>query len=323
MKAIFTTKYGSPEVLQQKEIETPVPKANEVRVKIHTTTVTVADIRVRSFDVPLSFWIPARLTLGIFKPRKPILGVEVAGEIDEVGNAVTKFKKGDLVFASTFPQFGGYAEYTCLPENGALALKPKNISLEESASIPIGGYTALNFLRKAELKAGQKILIYGASGSVGSYAVQIAKHFGANVTAVCSAKNFELVKSLGADKLLDYKDPNFNSHLETYDVVFVAVDKFPFSHAKKYLDKNGTFLNVSLPLKSLSMTWTSLTTSQKIYSGKNDPVTADDLNYLKDLVEAGAMKVVVDCVYSFDQIVEAHHYVDKGHKKGNVLVRVG
>jgi NADPH:quinone reductase-like Zn-dependent oxidoreductase len=322
MKAIFTTKYGSPEVLQQKEIEIPVPKSNEVRVKIHTTTVTVADVRVRSFDVPLSFYIPARFMLGVFKPRKPILGVEVAGEIDEVGSAVTKFKKGDLVFASTFPEFGGYAEYTCLPENGALALKPKNLSLEESAAIPVGAYTALNFLRKAELKAGQKILIYGASGSVGSYAVQIAKHFGANITAVCSAKNFELVKSLGADKLLDYKDPNFNSHLEIYDVVFVAVDKFPFSQAKKILAKNGTFVNISLPLKSLSMTWTSLTTSQKIFSGKNDPVTSDDLNYLKDLVEAGAMKVVVDCVYSFDQIVEAHHYVDKGHKKGNVLIRV-
>jgi NADPH:quinone reductase-like Zn-dependent oxidoreductase len=156
MKAIFATKYGAPEVLQQKEIEMPVPKPNEVRIKTHTTTVTVADVRVRSFNVPASFWIPARIALGIFRPRKPILGVEISGEIDEVGNAVTKFKKGDLVFASTFPEFGGYAEYKCISENGALALKPKNISMEESAAIPIGGYTALNFLRKAELKAGTK-----------------------------------------------------------------------------------------------------------------------------------------------------------------------
>ncbi|MBK6951865.1 MAG: NAD(P)-dependent alcohol dehydrogenase [Crocinitomicaceae bacterium] len=322
MKAIFATKYGGPEVLQQKEIEIPVPKPNEVRIKTHTTTVTVADVRVRSFNVPASFWIPARFALGIFKPRKPILGVEISGEIDEVGNAVTKFKKGDLVFASTFPEFGGYAEYKCISENGALALKPKNISLEESAAIPIGGYTALNFLRKSELKAGQKILIYGASGSVGSYAVQIARHFGANITAVCSAKNVELVKSLGADKVLDYTAPDFNSQLEIYDVILVAVDKFPFSLCKKILAKNGTYLNVSLPVKSLNMMWTSLTTSQKIYSGKNDPVTSADLNYLKDLVEAGSLKVVVDKVYSFDQMVEAHHYVDQGHKKGNVLVRV-
>jgi NADPH:quinone reductase-like Zn-dependent oxidoreductase len=322
MKAIFTTKYGAPDVLQQKETEIPVPKQNEVRIKIHATTVTVADVRVRSFDVPRSFWIPARLSLGIFKPRKPILGVELSGEIDEVGNAVTKFKKGDLVFASTFPEFGGYAEYKCISENGSLALKPKNISLEESAAIPIGAYTALNFLRKAELKAEQKILIYGASGSVGLYAVQIAKHFGANITAVCSAKNIELVKSMGADKVLDYTAPDFNSQLEIYDVIFVAVDKFPFSVCKKILTKTGTYLNISLPLKSLNMIWTSLTTRQKIYSGQNKPVTPADLNYLKELVEAGAMKVVVDKVYSFDQIVEAHHYVDKGHKKGNVLVRV-
>ncbi|MBK6525207.1 MAG: NAD(P)-dependent alcohol dehydrogenase [Crocinitomicaceae bacterium] len=320
MKAIFATKYGAPEVLQQKEIEMPVPKANEVRIKTHTTTVTVADVRC-SFNVPLLL-IPARLALGIFKPRKPILGVELSGEIDEVGNAVTKFKKGDLVFASTFPDFGGYAEYKCISENGALALKPKKISLEESAAIPIGGSTALNFLRKSELKAGQKILIYGASGSVGSYAVQIARHFGANITAVCSAKNVELVKSLGADKVLDYTAPDFNSQLEIYDVIFVGIDKFPFSLCKKILAKNGTYLNISLPVKSLNMMWTSLTTSQKIYSGKNDPVTSADLNYLKDLVEAGSLKVVVDKVYSFDQMIEAHHYVDQGHKKGNVLVRV-
>lgn len=322
MKAIFATKYGSPEVLQQKEIEMPVPKPDEVRIKTHATTVTVADVRVRSFKVPLSFWIPARLMLGIFKPRKPILGVELSGEIDAVGSAVTKFKKGDLVFAATHPGFGSYAEYRCLAENGPLALKPSNLSLEESAAIPIGAYTALNFLRKANLKAGQKILIYGASGSVGSYAVQLARHFGANITAVCSAKNFELVKSLGADKLLDYHAADFISQLETYDVIFVGIDQLPFSICKKILAKNGTYVNISLPVKSLDMIWTSLTSSQTIWSGKNEPVTSADLNFLKELVEAGALKVVIDRVYSFEQIVEAHRYVDQGHKKGNVLVRV-
>lgn len=223
MKAIVCTKYGSPEVLQLREVEKPVPKEDEVLVKVKATTVTVADFRVRSFTIPLSFWLPARFILGLRRPKKPVLGVELSGEIESVGKEVKLFRKGDQVFAATLTNFGAYAEYKCLSEVGPIALKPANITYAEAAAIPIGARTALHYLRKANIKSGQKVLIYGASGSVGTYAVQLAKYFGADVTGVCSGYNLALIKSLGANKVIDYTAGDFTRKLEMYDVIFLAV----------------------------------------------------------------------------------------------------
>jgi NADPH:quinone reductase-like Zn-dependent oxidoreductase len=322
MKAVICPAYGPPEVLQLQDIEIPVPKDKEVRIKIHATTATVADFRIRSFTVPKSFWIPARLALGITKPRKPILGVELSGEIEYVGKNVTRFKKGDQVFAATLMHMGAYAEYICLPEDGPIAIKPDCITYEEAAAIPVGARTALHYLRKGEIKSGKKILIYGASGSVGTYAVQLARYFGAEVTGVCSSTNLALVKSLGADHAVDYTIPGFISRLGKYDVVFVAVDKISFIDCKKLLQPKGIYLNITEPLKSFEMLWTSMTTGIKVVVGENSAETADDLNYLKDLVEAGVLKPVIDKKFTLDQIVDAHRYVEMGHKKGNVVITV-
>lgn len=323
MKAIVCSKYGPPEVLQLREVEKPTPKGNEILVKVYATTVTVADFRVRSFTVPLSFWLPARIALGLTKPKKSILGVELAGEVESVGNDVKLFKKGDQVFAATLAGFGAYAEYKCLPEDGAVSIKPSNITYEEAAAIPIGACTALYYLRKANIQSGQKVLVYGASGSVGTYAVQIAKYFGAKVTGVCSTTNIELVKSLGADKVIDYTSEDFSSKGETYDVIFEAVDKSSYSACMKSLKKDGIYLNTTVPLPNIRMLWTKLTSSKKLILGQNTHEKAEDLNFLKELIETGKIKVVIDRCYAFDQIVEAHRYVGKGHKKGNVAITVG
>jgi len=322
LKAIVYSKYGSPDVLQLKEIEKPTPKKNEILVKIKATTVTVADIRSRSFTVPPAFWLPARITLGFRQPKKEILGMELAGEVESVGKDVKLFKKGDQVFAASLVGFGAYAEYMCLPEDGPVTLKPSNITYEEAAAIPIGARTALHFLRKANIQSGQKVLVYGASGSVGTYAVQIAKFFGANVTGVCSTTNIELVKSLGANRVVDYTTEDFSSEADTYDVIFEAVDKSSFSACMKSLKKDGTYINVTTPLPSARLLWTKLTTSRKIILSQNSPETPEALNFLKELVETGQLKVVIDRTYAFEEIVEAHRYVDKGHKKGNVVITV-
>jgi NADPH:quinone reductase-like Zn-dependent oxidoreductase len=323
MKAIVCAKYGPPEVLELQEVEKPTPKDSEVLVKVYATTVTSGDARVRSFTVPLSFWLPARLALGLSKPKRAILGSVFAGEVEAVGKAVKGFQKGDQVFGSKGNDFGAYAEYLCLPENGPLAIKPANMTFEEAAALPWGGMTALYFLRKGKIHSGQHVLIYGASGSVGTSAVQLARYFGAVVTGVCSTAHVALVKSLGAETVIDYTQEDFSTSGVTYDVIFDAVGKSSFAGCMRSLKQAGIYLQaVAAPALSVRMRWTALTSSKTLLGGTAVP-KAEDIMYLKELVEAGKIQPIIDRCYPLEQMVEAHRYVDTGHKKGNVVITVG
>jgi NADPH:quinone reductase-like Zn-dependent oxidoreductase len=320
MRAIVYEKYGPPEVLQLKEAEKPTPKDNEVLIRTHVVTVTSGDRRVRSLDVPVGFGLIMRLVFGISRPKQPILGSELAGIIESVGRNVRKFTPGDRVFAFSDAAMGCYAEYKCMSEDGAVVQIPSNLSFEEAAAMSFGGTTALHFLRKAKLRGGEKVLINGASGGVGTAAVQLAKHFGACVTGVCSSANVELVRSLGANHIIDYTKEDFTQNGKTYDVIVDTVGKAPFSRCKASLNEGGHLLLVLAGLpEMLSAPWTSMTSSKKIIAG---PAAggAEELRFLADLAEKGQFRPVIDRCYPFERIVEAHRYVDTGRKKGNVVV---
>lgn len=305
MKAVVYTQYGPPEVLQLKEIAKPVPKDHEVLVKVHTTTVTIGDTIMRSFNLPVTGWqrLMARFFLGVRKPKRPILGMELAGEVEAIGKAETRFKIGDHIIASTLGvNFGGYAEYKCLPEDGMIVAKPINLTAEEAAALPGAAMTALRCLNKGQIQSGQKVLIYGASGAVGTYAIQIARAFGAEVTGVCGTTNLELVKALGADRVVDYTQQDFTHSGAIYDVVFDAVGKLSAAHGRKALKPGGLYLNV--------------------HQDSSNGEKLEDLVRVKELAEAGKIKPALDRCYRLEEIVEAHRYVDKGHKKGNVVVIV-
>lgn len=317
MKAIVFKEYGSPKVLQLKDIEKPILKHNEILINIKATAVNSGEVRLRKAD-PFA----VRLFFGLFKPKKKILGCVFSGEIERIGSAVQRFKIGDEVFGYTDMSFGTYADYKCFPENGSIALKPASISHNEAAVIPFGGVTALHFLKKADIQLGQKVLIFGASGAVGASAVQLAKHYGAIVTGVCSTSNMNLVKSLGADKVIDYTKEDFTKNGEMYDVIFDTVNKISVSDSLQSLKICGTLILSAAGLsETLNGAWIAMTSNKKIkvFTGLISH-TADDINFLKTLIELGELKPVIDKTYPLEEMAKAHTYVEKGHKKGNVAV---
>jgi NADPH:quinone reductase-like Zn-dependent oxidoreductase len=331
MKAIVSTEYGSPDVLKIKDVAKPAPKDNEILVKVYATSVNYGDLLARNFkavtprtfNMPFFFWLPAKIAFGLSKPNITILGSELAGEVEAVGKDVTKFKAGDQVFAYLGMNMGANAEYVCLPETGTVALKPVNLSYEEAVTLPYGAIMATSLLGKANIQRGQKVLINGASGGIGSMAVQLAKHFGAEVTGVCGTPRLEFVKSLGADKVIDYTKEDFTQNGETYDLIFDILGRSSFSKLKHSLKPNGIYLLASFKMKALlQMLWTSITGSKQkvICAFANE--TAESLVFVKGLAETGEIKAIVERCFPLEQAAEAHKYVEEGHKKGNVVITV-
>ena len=323
MKAIVCTRYGPPEVLQLREVQKPTPKDNEVLIRVHAATVTMGDCELRSLRLPLTWRIFARIGFGFRAPRKKILGQDLAGEIESVGNNVTQFKTGDQVFANTGLHLGAYAEYDCLPAKGLIATKPANMSYEEAAAVPLGGLHSLHFLRKANIQSRQKVLVAGAAGSIGTVAVQLAKSYGAEVTGVDSTKKLDVLRSIGADHVIDYTKEDFTKTGEKYDVIFDTVGKSPYSASIRSLKTGGCYLlgNPGLS-QQFRAPWTSRTSGKKVIAGTVAYKT-EDLVSLKELVEAGKIRSVIDRRYPIEETAEAHKYVDSGQKTGNVVITIG
>ena len=324
MKAIIWTKYGPPDVLQLKEVEKPLPKNHEVLIKVNATTVTVGDCELRSLKGPILFRLPMRLYIGFSKPKRiTILGQELAGEIEAIGEDVTRFRKGDQVFGWTGLRLGAYAEYICFPEDGVLAIKPSNMTYEEATTLPVGGLEAVHFLRNSNIQSGEKVLINGAGGSIGTFAVQLARYFGAKVTAVDSTEKLDMLRSIGADQVIDYAQEDFTKSGETYDVIYDVIGKSSFSRSLDLLKQNGRYLlgNPGLSLRVRGRS-TSMRNGKKVFLWEGSR-TPDDINFLKQLIEAGKIKPVIDRHYPMEQIAEAHHYVETGQKKGNVVITMG
>ncbi|HYH08703.1 MAG TPA: NAD(P)-dependent alcohol dehydrogenase [Thermoanaerobaculia bacterium] len=320
MKAVVYKQYGGPDVLRFAEVPMPVPGPGEVLIRIHATTVNSGDWRVRSLEVPAGFGLLSRLALGIRGPRQPILGTELSGVVASVGRDVTKFKAGDAVFAFPGVRMGCHAEYRCMAQDAAVARKPANLSHAQAAALSFGGTTALHFLRKARLGAGKSVLVNGASGAVGTAAVQLAKHFGAEVTAVCSGRNAALVTSLGADHVIDYTKEDFTRNGRAYDVIIDTAGTAPFARSRASLRDGGQLLVVLGGLRDLlRIPWVALTDSRKVVGG-TATATAEDLRFLAGLAERGELRPVIDRTYRFDEIVEAHRYVDTGRKTGSVVI---
>jgi NADPH:quinone reductase-like Zn-dependent oxidoreductase len=330
MKAIVNTEYGSPDVLHLTDVEKPVPKDNEILIRIHATSVNFGDtmarnfkaITPRQFNMPFLFWLLAKISFGLRQPKITVLGNEFAGGIEAVGRDVKRFKPGDQVFGYPGQSFGAYAEYLCMPEDSVLAIKPTKMTYEEAAVVPYGAIMALPLLRRVNIQPGQKVLVNGASGGIGSAAVQIAKNFGAEVTGVCATPRLEFVKSLGADKIIDYTKEDFTLNGETYDLIFDILGKSSFSRCKSSLKPNGIHLFASFKLKQiLQMLWTSRLGSKKVICAIG-PGSIEDLISVKELIEAGKIKAVIDRCYPMEQAAEAHRYVEDGHKKGCVVITV-
>lgn len=324
MKAVTWTKYGPPDVLKLQEVEKPIPKDNEILIKVHAATVTAGDCEARSLSFPVWLSLPMRLYVGINKPKRlTILGQELAGRIEAVGKDVKQFKVGDQIFAATGVAMGAYAQYTCLPADGVLSLKPSNMSYEEAAAIPTGGLEALHFLRKATVTSGESVLINGAAGSIGTAAVQLAKYFGAHVTAVDSTEKLAMLRSVGADQVIDYTQEDFTKNGQTYDVIFDVVGKSSFSRSLNSLKPKGCYLLANPKLSQMFRgRWISRMGSKKVIAGAADQ-KAEDLLFLKELIEAGKLKTVIDRRYPLAQAAEAHRYAETGQKMGNVVLTVG
>jgi 2-desacetyl-2-hydroxyethyl bacteriochlorophyllide A dehydrogenase len=326
MKAIVWTKYGPPDGLQLQEVEKPTPRDNEILIRIHAATVTAGDCEARSLKFPIWLGLPMRIYVGLRRPKRiKILGQELAGEVEAVGQDVKLFEKGDQVFGTTGFGFGAYAEYICRPEKpeeGVLAIKPANMTFEEAAAVPTGGLEALHFLRKGNIQSGQKVLINGAGGSIGTFAIQLAKHFGAEVTGVDSTGKLDMLRSLGADQVIDYTQEDFTKSGETYDVIFDVVGKSPFSRSIRTLKQNGRYLLANPKLSQMVRgQWISTRSSKQVISATASQKT-EDLMFLRELIETGKLKSVIDRRYPLEQIAEAHRYVETGQKMGNVVITV-